>query len=345
MNYLYLSMTFSAFRQSWPFYKLTHKSSIIFLLVVFPFIPLSVLATFKPINLFHHPTVKGDNISLLIPETLVDTDKLKNVFNAATNNTYLLSPQYFGSYTIQPIGNDLFIGLSADLPASGDGALLSKYSNGNLTAILNSNGTNPIYEQGMHTMFYDGNTIYIPGTDPMDDWTLGNLYTYIPNQEIIKHRTIENGLHGLGILVEGNTIYMGTGSHTGDNITWEGRLYKSTDGGENWTYSVFSNYRLWNLSRFSGDLYGLGIEIDAGGWQNPIFRKSQDNGQTWETISGPSIIPGPYYRTNPTLFAGSLITKELGQIAVSGNTMVLVNQRQQFYPAGFLPLMIMPLTP
>lgn len=282
--------------------KKSSVEKIIFFLIILLVLPLALSVT----------GVKFQKIAAEPPaETLEPVElisNLKEVFETGTKGIYPIDPIYFGSYVVQPVGNDLYVGISAGLPAEKDGALLAKYSNNILTPILNVNGSNVFLEQGMHNISYDGTKMYIPGTDPIEDWTKGNLYTYIPGQDIIKHRKMENVLHGLSTLIEDNTIYVGTGAHTGDNKTWEGRLYKSTDGGENWAYSIFSNYRLWHLVRFKGDMYGSGLGVDANGWQYVIFKKSVDNGQTWQEIGTFK----PYYRTRLIEFNGLLVNKWYG---------------------------------
>ena len=134
-------------------------------------------------------------------------------------------------------------------------------------------------------MTFVNGKLYIAGTDPCcnDDWTKGNVYTYIPGSTIITHRTMQNVLHTLGLYVDplDNTIYAATGAHIGDNKTWVGQVFKSIDQGVSWSNPVtLSDYRVWDIIGFNGKLYAIAV----GTWNDSRLVESIDNGANWKAL-------------------------------------------------------------
>lgn len=234
---------------------------------------------------------------------IVLANNLKEVFLKGTNNKFPVVPVNFGAYVISSIGDQLYLGLSACSPGNCDGSLLVRYSNGITESILNKDSEgknyNIVSEQGLHRMVVENNTLYIAGTDPVEDpateWSKGNIYTYQPDGQIIKIRNLSKVLHTLGLMVENGVIYVAAGSYTGepngDKTTWLGKILKSTDNGQTWRESVFSDNRAWDIIRYKGILYAHGTY----GGTMAVFKKSVDDGLTWTDL-GRDNIPSNFNR-------------------------------------------------
>ena len=113
-------------------------------------------------------------------------------------------------------------------------------------------------EQGSHNtpVFMPTGEVVIGGADASlgDDWAFGNIYVK-DDSGWKKKRTLPNVLHVFGQTTHDGKLYVGTGSHTGDNETFEGRVFWSDDIGETWESSYVGYYRVRDLISFSGKLY------------------------------------------------------------------------------------------
>lgn len=190
----------------------------------------------------------------------------------------------FGIYTLESQGNNLYLGISAGSPGNFDGALLAVYSQGSMSAILAPDGTNPITEQGLHDMTIYNDELLIAGTDPAytDDWTMGNVYSY-KNSVLTKHRSLPNVIHTLGLWADETGLWAATGAHTGDNATWLGNLFHSSDFGITWDPpQTLSDYRLWDVYKVGNNMYASTTSTDF--LTDPQLLLSQDNGNHWLEI-------------------------------------------------------------
>lgn len=289
------------------FIKKNTLSIIISFLFIF-FLTISLIYINKAINDPKKFQKKKSEASEIItrtvnPEVLI-TD-LKNFFEKYTNNLYPTDPKYFGVYVIQPVNQKIYLGISAGLPAEKDGALLASYDGQVINPIYDHEGKNLLSEQGILDIDLQNNILYLPGLDPLEDWSYGNLYTFnTVSGEFIKYRNLENTIHGLGSLIEEGKIFIGTGSHRGDNQTFEGRLYISEDGAKTWRFEIFSNYRLWDLIRQNEFIIGVGLE-NINGVNKVLVKKTNNEGRAWEKINNLE----PYYRTRLLKFQNLIVTK------------------------------------
>lgn len=207
------------------------------------------------------------------------------------------------------------LGVSND-PGNSNGAVIAKTVNLNdFTSEIVLN------EQGVHDVEYKNNKVYVVGADPVEptnEWSLGNLY--VKDSVWIKRRTIPNAIHTLGFESTADGIFVATGSHTGDNATWQGRVYKSVDDGVNWTYSTVSNYRLYDLIYFGGYYYATAYEWSfSTGYYSGVYR-SPDGASNWTPVYS---ILAPLIKPRLIVFNDKLLifssTLLLYAIDLSGN--------------------------
>ncbi|MFH1633710.1 MAG: sialidase family protein, partial [Chloroflexota bacterium] len=207
---------------------------------------------------------------------------LKDWYEAQSSNTG--DNTYFGAYVTLPVGSDLYIGLGSARPAedSGDGAYFAKFDGTNLTGIDEPN------EQGFHEMIYDGSLVHIACTDPMspDDWTAGNHYTYSPGGAFTKYRDAASGLknvyHTWGLWKSDSTLYAAVSAHEGDNTTFVGQIFTSTNNGYTWTLtSDLGGYRAYDIIGFDDDLYAIHNDVLGGVL---TMTKNTDGGINWTDI-------------------------------------------------------------
>lgn len=95
---------------------------------------------------------------------------------------------------------------------------------------------------------YDGR-LYIPGTDALESWDLGNYYVKASGLWS-KRRAIPNGIHVWDVASFGGSLFAYVTHQTG--LT----NYRSSDGGNTWS----------DLSTTSRDVFGIMIPLDRELW-------------------------------------------------------------------------------
>ena len=184
------------------------------------------------------------------------------------------------------IGGYLFGGLG-NLPAGSDGGCVARVApDGTVTVEYQ------LSEQGCHDMHLHNGKLYIPGTDPTDDWTLGNIYIRDAEGAWTKLRTLPLVIHTWGLCHDAlGRLWAATGAHTGDNVTWAGNLYRSDDDGMTWGAPItLSNYRMFDVALLDTVLYALALTVSN---VTQLWR-SADDGDTWQQVVG--VTPTFYQR-------------------------------------------------
>lgn len=188
---------------------------------------------------------------------------------------------------MQPVGDDLLIGLS-NFPADTNGALVTRTTDGSTFTI-----ERVLDEQGVHDMQMVGDRLFVPGTDPTDDWTLGNLYERSALGIWTKRRTMPNVLHSFGLWHDGTNLFVATGAHTGDNATWRGKVLSSVDDGATWAAQVDVNsYRILDAIGHGAKLYAIGYDW-TGTQYTQDLHVSADGGATWSKVAGVTPVKRP----------------------------------------------------
>ena len=201
----------------------------------------------------------------------------------------------FGAYVVQSLGDDVLIGISND-PGNSDGALLVRSADG-----ASFTPERVLDEQGVHDIQVQAGVGWVPGTDPTDDWTFGNLYRRSEAGVWSKLRTLPLTIHALGLWHDGAAIWVAGGMHTGDNATWRGRILKSIDAGATWTAVDVNHYRVYDVIGFSGRLYAVGYEYNGAYSQD--LHVSSDDGATWPKVATVK----PLLKPRLTVWNGQLI--------------------------------------
>jgi hypothetical protein len=192
-------------------------------------------------------------------------------------------PNHFGIYAIEAVGNTLYLGFGTARPAEATGALLAKTDGTSLVALYQPP------EQGFIGMRYCGDTLCFPGVDPIEDWTLGNIYTGKPPEKIVKHRTLPNVVHTWGLYphLAGGRLYAAVGRQGSNGHVFCGGVMISEDQGETWTAAADSkhalgDYRTYDITLFGDTLYATSND-DYG--RASALAASADGGATWKRVN------------------------------------------------------------
>lgn len=166
-------------------------------------------------------------------------------------------------------------------------------------------------EESVNEIVSHNGTLYIGGVDPYDSWALGNIYTYT-NSTFTKIRTgngLTNVIHTWGLHIDSyGTLYAAVSSHDGSflgtcnlGVSCFGEVFKSTNNGTTWTeVSRLGNYRVFDITRFNGNLYALYVN-DVTADNNLAY--STNDGSSWTTLKSNDGLR----RTHLTEFDGKLI--------------------------------------
>ena len=192
-------------------------------------------------------------------------------------------PNYFGVYSTEAIGDTLYLGLGTARPAESNGALLARTDGEALTPVQK------LDEQGFVGMRFGGKTLYIPGVDPTEDWTLGEVYVANPPDKLVKHRNMTNVIHTWGIYPYGDTgrLYAAVGQHAGDCQTFYGGVMVSDDDGDTWDAvsdprRILGKYRTYDITMFGGRLYATANDDYE---RSSALAASSDWGATWKRVN------------------------------------------------------------
>lgn len=240
-------------------------------------------------------------------------------------------PNYFGVYSVEALGDTLYLGLGAARPAEANGSLLAKTDGTSLMAVAR------LDEQGFVDMRFGGSTLYVPGPDPTEDWTEGNAYIGNPPDNPLKHRNLPNVVHTWGIYPHGDTgrLYAAVGRHAGDNQTFSGGILISDDDGDSWTAvddprGVLGDYRTYDVKQFGGKLYATANDDYE---RASALAVSGDWGATWKRIN-------VQVESRPRLLSGRdcLVAQAWGRdglIVISGNGKVTRARFRDFFAADW----------
>jgi hypothetical protein len=192
-------------------------------------------------------------------------------------------PNHFGIYAVEPVGNALYLGFGTARPAEANGALLAKTDGAGLRAIYQPP------EQGFIGMRYCDDGLCIPGVDPIEEWTLGNVYTGSPPENMVKHRSLPNVVHTLGLYPDAaqGRFYAAVSLHNGDNQSFRGGVMISEDQGQSWHLSpdpkrALGDYRTYDVTLFGATLYAT---ANDDYWGPSALASSADAGVTWKRIN------------------------------------------------------------
>jgi len=158
-------------------------------------------------------------------------------------------------------------------------------------------------EQGVHDMQLVGDRLFVAGTDPTDDWTLGNLYERSALGAWSKRRTMTNVLHSFGLWHDDTNLFVAVGAHAGDNVTWKGRVLRSADDGATWAAQVDVNsYRILDVISHASRLYAVGYDWTGSAYTQDLHT-SADGGATWSKVASVT----PVKRPRMIAFGSSLL--------------------------------------
>lgn len=138
--------------------------------------------------------------------------------------------------------------------------------------------TGTIPEEEVNRFVPIGDTLYIPGIDPTEDWSFGNYYT-LESHEWIKHRVIPHGIHTFDLCSFDGAFFAAIGTNEGNFP-----VLRSTDGGENFEGVIFQKdgvsletdryeiVRVYDLIPLDGTLYAIFYYGDAKSQAIELYR-------------------------------------------------------------------------
>lgn len=184
----------------------------------------------------------------------------------------------FGAYSMEAVGDTVYVGLAGDRPNLIDGATLARINENSLEHV------GFIYEQGFSEMLYKDGTLYIPGADPAfgQSWALGNVYFYdhVNGGPVVLKRTQPRSIHTHRISVDDEgAIYTGIHTRQSDGQFYN-QLIKSTDDGDSWEIlnsHIYSERHFTDILENDGRLY-----LNDG--RLGTFEYSDDDALTWNVI-------------------------------------------------------------
>ncbi len=192
----------------------------------------------------------------------------------------------FGAYAIHPLGDAVYLGFSASRPLAKDGALVAAYRGDQLVTI------GQLQEQGVWDITNAGETVVIPGVDPCcpDGWESGNVYTYTTDTGLIKHRNLPNVIHAFGSWYSepSGTLYVTTGSHLGDNATWTGQIWQSSDLGASWTVTADRDDGIGDFRSYDIVEHGDHLLVLGGDSESCMVVRRPTTGGVWSAVSLPA---------------------------------------------------------
>lgn len=252
--------------------------------------------------------------------------QLKTLFEAATGSA---ADDTIGCYAMAAIGSTIYIGLG-NWPGSTNGAVVMSSVDGK-TFVTEK----VLDEQGVLDMSVHGGVLWVPGVDPTDDWTFGNIYR-LSSGVWTKLRTLTNVIHTLGLWHDGTHLHVATGAHIGNFLTWTGQTFRSADNGATWDSPVtISNYRVYDIIGWQARLYAVTYLLDA----SRQVQYSADDGVTWSVISGASPVQNP----RMTIWGDYLlIVTDTGSLYTVDTSYTLAELTPDFtiYTSGFSPLAV-----
>ena len=198
----------------------------------------------------------------------------------------------FSSYArnvwdLQAFDGKLFIGAgdsAGNAGGSRGGIPIYTYLSGvGFSTIPVSNGVGSdmaVDEEQIERFVVLDNKLYIPGHDPLENWSKGNYYEFEEGADsFTKHRTIPDGIHTYDLALVNNDLYASIGteyksSNNGLTRREQVVLRKSLSPGSSWQNSSRGSFteryiddslsaglRAYELISFSGDLFSMEVAI------------------------------------------------------------------------------------
>lgn len=166
----------------------------------------------------------------------------------------------------------------SNLPATHEGGeILSSNDGETLTTEIVTD------DQGLHDAHEAGGAIWVSGTDPDQSWSLGNVYTDAGGSWE-KRRFLPLTIHTWGLDGGASELLAAVGAHTGDSVTFSGRIMRSTDGGLTWPQNVeISAYRAYDVKRIGARIFAVAYPLPLT--TGPVIVYSDNDGVDWTSLS------------------------------------------------------------
>lgn len=170
-------------------------------------------------------------------------------------------------------------------------------------------------EEQIERFLYIDGILSIPGTDPRENWSTGNYYTY-ENDTWIKHRNIPGGVHQFDMAEFDNKIFIGLGVTNG-----QFPIAVSDDNGQTFTQvpmyrdgvllntsdSANAQIRVYELFILNNELFALYYYYDGSTLERSFYRY-ENNGFTYCCDLSSKI---KFYQATYEFFTSKLIYEDL----------------------------------
>lgn len=110
-----------------------------------------------------------------------------------------------------------------------------------------------VSEEQINQFFVIDNSLYIPGTDPMESWEFGNIYKTIDGVNWSKQRSIPEGVHAYGMVNFQDELFVGLGTKKGGSVA------VSQDQGRTWGKCQLNSGRIYDFLVINNKLYATSI--------------------------------------------------------------------------------------
>ena len=122
-------------------------------------------------------------------------------------------------------------------------------------------------EEQIDIFYKFGESLYIPGHDPMESWSLGNLYLSSDGTVWQKKRTIPEAIHTYCLRLYKDMLFAGLGTSKGAAVAI------SKDVGDSWQKFPFDRTsRIYDFMEVNGSLYAVGVILED------TYRQSLETG-------------------------------------------------------------------
>lgn len=131
--------------------------------------------------------------------------------------------------------------------------------------------------------------LYVPGHDPKEDWSFGNIYSLSPGVLWQKHRTIPSAIHTFSLASFDKHVFAAIGTQKKMPVA------VSADHGKTWHLEYTGSDRVYDFLQVKGKLYSTGVFFSKE------ILTAMTNGNSDALVSCHEYIPAGEFKPRPDL--------------------------------------------